>query len=38
MSTETTTALVDRYIAMWNETEAASRRALIERTWADGAS
>ncbi len=27
------TALVDRYIAMWNETDGASRRALIARTW-----
>ena len=25
--------LVDRYIATWNETDAAQRRALIARTW-----
>jgi len=30
--------LVDRYIAVWNETDAARRRALIEETWADDAS
>jgi hypothetical protein len=27
------TALADRYIAMWNETDAARRRALIAETW-----
>ena len=30
--------LVDRYIAVWNETDSARRRALIEETWADDAS
>ena len=32
------TALVDRYIAMWNEPDSARRRALIARTWTEGAS
>lgn len=27
------TALIDRYIDIWNETDSARRRALIERTW-----
>ena len=27
------TELIDRYIAMWNETDAARRQALIARTW-----
>jgi hypothetical protein len=30
-------ALVDRYIAMWNETDAARRRTLIGGVFADGA-
>jgi len=30
--------LVDRYIAMWNETDPGCRRGLIAKTWADGAS
>jgi len=30
--------LVDRYIAMWNETDAGRRRGLIAKVWADGAS
>jgi hypothetical protein len=30
--------LVDRYIAIWNDTDAKSRRALIARTWTEGAS
>lgn len=30
--------LVDRYIAVWNETNTVRRRALIEETWADDAS
>jgi SnoaL-like domain len=30
--------LVDRYIAMWNETDAGRRRGLIAKIWADGAS
>jgi hypothetical protein len=29
--------LVDRYIAIWNDTDAASRRALIARTWTENA-
>lgn len=28
-----TTELIDRYIAIWNETDPASRRALITQTW-----
>jgi len=32
------TDLIDRYIAMWNETNGARRRALIARIWTDGAS
>ena len=31
------TDLVDRYIAMWNETDAKRRRELIARTWTEGA-
>jgi hypothetical protein len=31
------TPLIDRYIAIWNETDAARRRALIAATFADGA-
>jgi hypothetical protein len=31
-------ALIDRYIAMWNETDAKSRRDLIARTWNENAS
>ena len=31
------TDLVDRYIAIWNETDAPRRRALIARTWTDDA-
>ncbi|TXL81961.1 nuclear transport factor 2 family protein [Vineibacter terrae] len=30
--------LVDRYIAIWNETDTTRRRALIARTWTEGAS
>lgn len=33
-----TTDLIDRYIAMWNETDAERRRALIARIWTEGAS
>ena len=29
-----TTALVDRYLAIWNETDAGRRRELIAGTWA----
>jgi hypothetical protein len=29
--------LVDRYIAMWNETDAGRRRGLIAEIWVDGA-
>jgi hypothetical protein len=32
------TDLIDRYIAMWNETDAERRRALIARTWTENAS
>lgn len=31
------TELIDRYIAVWNETDAAQRRALIARTWTEDA-
>jgi len=31
------TDLVDRYIAMWNETDAQRRRELIARTWTEAA-
>lgn len=34
----TLTDLIDRYIAMWNETDDGRRRALIARTWTEGAS
>jgi hypothetical protein len=27
-------ATIDRYIAIWNETDPAARRALIDQTWA----
>jgi SnoaL-like domain len=30
--------VVDRYLAVWNETDAMRRRELIAQTWADGAS
>src|SRR5919199_1200038 len=30
--------LIDRYIAMWNETDAERRRDLIARTWTEDAS
>ncbi|GGC50358.1 nuclear transport factor 2 family protein [Chelatococcus reniformis] len=33
-----TTAIVDRYIDMWNETDDGRRRAIISRTWTDEAS
>ncbi|MEO8114978.1 MAG: nuclear transport factor 2 family protein [Phenylobacterium sp.] len=33
MTDTTVTDLVDRYIATWNETDAARRLALVERTW-----
>jgi len=33
-----TVELVDRYIAMWNETDGRRRRDLIARTWAEKAS
>jgi hypothetical protein len=32
------TDLIDRYIAVWNETDEARRRELIARTWTDSAS
>jgi hypothetical protein len=31
------TDLIDRYIAIWNETDAARRRDLIARTWTEAA-
>ena len=31
------TALAERYIAVWNETDAGRRRALIAKTWTEGA-
>lgn len=37
MSTDVNADLVNRYIEMWNETDAASRRALIARTWTEDA-
>ncbi len=30
-------ALIDRYIAIWNETDPNARRTLIEATWAENA-
>jgi hypothetical protein len=30
--------LIDRYIAIWNETDEERRRSLIARTWAEDAS
>ncbi len=30
-------ALIDRYIAIWNETDPDARRTLIEATWAEDA-
>jgi hypothetical protein len=33
----TVTELVDRYIAMWNETDAERRRRLIAQVWTEGA-
>jgi SnoaL-like domain len=32
------TELIDHYIAMWNETDAERRRALISRIWTEDAS
>jgi hypothetical protein len=32
------TDLIDRYIAMWNETDAKRRRDLIARVWSENAS
>jgi hypothetical protein len=32
------TELIDRYIAIWNETDAKRRRDLITKTWAEDAS
>jgi len=41
MSSQATTtdlsALIDRYIGIWNETDPAARRTLIEQTWAEDA-
>ncbi|MDQ2655417.1 MAG: nuclear transport factor 2 family protein [Chloroflexota bacterium] len=36
--TTDTTQLVESYIAIWNETDAAARKALIADTWAEDAS
>lgn len=33
VTTSNATATVDTYIAMWNETDAAKRAALIEQAW-----
>jgi hypothetical protein len=33
----TVPVLIDRYIAIWNETDTATRRRLIAQTWADDA-
>ncbi len=35
--TETVQALVDTYLAAWNETDATRRRALVSRTFTDDA-
>lgn len=32
-----TDALIDTYIASWNETDAGARRALIDQAWAEDA-
>ncbi|MGH2560951.1 MAG: nuclear transport factor 2 family protein [Thermomicrobiales bacterium] len=32
------TPVIDRYVAIWNETDAARRRALIAQTWTEDAS
>jgi len=37
MTDDTNTALVNRYIEMWNETDAAFRKTLIARTWTEDA-
>ena len=41
MSNQATTidlsALIDRYIAIWNETDPVARRTLIDATWAEDA-
>jgi hypothetical protein len=34
---ESADALVDRYLAAWNATDAAERRALIDATWTEDA-
>jgi hypothetical protein len=34
---ENVTDLVDRYIAIWNETDGKKRREIIARTWTDDA-
>ena len=38
MSQNDFAAVVERYFAAWNETDAARRRALIAQTWANDAS
>jgi len=34
----TYTDVIDRYFAIWNETDAARRRSLIAKTWSENAS
>jgi hypothetical protein len=36
-TTTVTEALIDRYIAIWNETDGKARRELIARTWSENA-
>ena len=36
-ATTDTSALIDRYIAIWNETDPAARRTLIDATWTEDA-
>lgn len=35
IGTDTTTAVVDRYVAAWNATDADHRTQLIAETWAE---
>ena len=37
-STTDATAVIDRYVAAWNETDPARRRELIARTWSEDGS
>lgn len=36
-ATSHTSDLIDRYIAIWNETDPVARRSLIDTTWAEDA-